>query len=63
MYEKENALVQEHQPGGVGGNGDHSVASSLAGMPLPDAAVRAVGVLQMIALAVFAFSAIRCRRM
>lgn len=38
-------------------------ASSLAGMPLPDAAIRAVGVLQMIALAVFAFSAIRCRRM
>ena len=38
-------------------------ACSLAGMPLPDAAVRGIGLLQMISLAVFAFSAIRCRRM
>lgn len=38
-------------------------ASSLTGMPLPDAAVRMIGVLQMISLAVFAFSAIRYRRM
>ena len=38
-------------------------ASGLLEIPLPDAAVRLVGVVQLVCLAVFGFSAIRYRRM